>query len=185
MVVGCRARQKYMKSGEEIKEGALLFSCSGGTFVGGKSASGEYPEMEVSSMVRSFAVACACALVIAGCATGPQVTLDQIQPHHVVAGDKSSLMNAVRMFAMREQYKISSFEEETGRVVAFRNVSLSRQDESRRIIMHLSIVPGSGNSCELDARFAFGDSPGTLTKEEENILVGCYTALYDHLGISP
>jgi hypothetical protein len=136
-------------------------------------------------MRRTFVFACACSLMIAGCATGPQLTLDQIQPHHVVAGDKSSLMNAVRMFAMREQYKISSFEEETGRVVAFRNVSLGRQDESRRIIMHLSIVPASPNSCELDARFAFGDSPGTLTREEENILVGCYTALYDHLGIRP
>lgn len=89
------------------------------------------------------------------------------------------------MFAIREEFKITSFEEETGRIIGFRNVSLSRQNETRRIIMHLSIVPVSGNQCELNARFVFGDSPVTLTKEDENMLVGCYTSLFDYLGVRP
>lgn len=136
-------------------------------------------------MLRAIALLFAGSVTLAGCAAGPQMSLDQVQAHHVVAGDKTSLMDAVRMFAVREQYKITSFEEESGRVVAYRNVSLARQAESRQIIMRLSFVTASANTCEVDARFVFGDSPGTLTKEEENLLVGCYTTLYDHLGIRP
>ena len=136
-------------------------------------------------MSRAVVALFAVFLALPGCATGPQLTLEQVPTHSVIPSEKSSVMDAVRMFAIKEDFRITSFEEETGRIIGFRNVILSRQNETRRIIMHLTIVAAPGNQCELTARFVFGDSPVSRTKEEENILVGCYTSLFDHLGVRP
>jgi hypothetical protein len=136
-------------------------------------------------MKRLLTVVLCCFVAGAGCAPAPTLTLDQIQTHRVIAADKASLMDAARMFTIQEQFKISSFEAETGRVIAYRNTALSRQNETRLIILHLSIVQLSATESEVDARFAFSDSPGALTREQENVLVDCYTALFQRLGLRP
>jgi hypothetical protein len=91
------------------------------------------------------------------------------------------LMEAVRVFTIRELFKISSFEEETGRILAFRNTMTSRAEDAKTIIMHVNIIATSPTTCEVNARFTYSRPSAVLSKDDESVLTDCYIGLFDLL----
>ncbi|MEW6512131.1 MAG: hypothetical protein AB1428_14365 [Bacteroidota bacterium] len=120
-------------------------------------------------------------LLMAGCSGAARLTLSDVQTVRHIKGTRLSLMTAARAFTQKELFKISSYEEQSGRVLAFRNTSMGRQNESRMVIMHLTILPEAEDSCEVTARFVFAKDPGYMTRDEQDMLLECYRLLFDEL----
>jgi hypothetical protein len=125
--------------------------------------------------IASFAL-----LLLAGCSSGPTVSLDQIQQKRVFALTRVSTVDAIRFFTVKEGFKVDSIEDETGRFIAHR-VNAARGSESRTVIMNVKVFSVDDGHTEVHTRFTFSQLSQTPSKEEEGILVDCYMALYQTL----
>lgn len=120
-------------------------------------------------------------LTIAGCAAGARIPLDQIQTRRTIAAGKAVLMDRVRIYAMKEQFKISSLEEETGRIHGSRDQTGVGREGMRALFMQVSIVPTAPAACDVTVRFIFSGIPTPVDRNEESILVECYTGIFEAL----
>jgi hypothetical protein len=120
-------------------------------------------------------------MTLTTCAPGPRITLDQVQTRRTIAAEKSVLMDCVRIYAMKELFKISSLEEETGRILGFRNTTGVRKDDPRTLLMQVSIVSTGPAVCDVNVRFVYSGNPASLSRDEESTLVECYSTLFDAL----
>jgi hypothetical protein len=122
------------------------------------------------------------ALLLIGCAPVPRLTLQQIQPKHVVKLSKTEVFETVRMFSVKEGFRIDSFEEESGRIIGHRtHQATPSSDAGKMIIMNLRILPADSTHSEVNAGFTFSSAGEVLNREQEEMLVECYTTLYDYL----
>jgi hypothetical protein len=129
-------------------------------------------------MTRHFLCLSLAAVMIAGCATAPRLTLDQVKKRRVYEGSKEEIMNAVRLFSTREAFKIHSFEEERGRIAGFKSVTFPRMDDPRVVRMQISVLPDSPGKWEVSAVFLYSTSGDVLSRDEESLLVECHVLLF-------
>jgi hypothetical protein len=120
-------------------------------------------------------------LTLAGCAAGARIPLDQIQTRRTIAAEKAVLMDRVRIYAMKEQFKISSLDEVTGRIHGSRDQTGVGREGMRALFMQVSIVPTTPAACEVTVHFIFSGIPTPVDRNEESILVECYTAIFEAL----
>jgi hypothetical protein len=121
----------------------------------------------------------ASALVFFGCSSTESIPLSQVQPTRVFKIPRSDVFEAIRFFTVREQFRIDSFEEETGRVIAHKVLAGRRGDDPKTVIMNLRIHVVEKGITEVNARFTYYMAQGVLKKDEEAELVDCYTMLFD------
>jgi hypothetical protein len=119
---------------------------------------------------------------LAGCAASQAVPLNDIQTKRVFTIDTGSVYEAVRLFGIREQFHIDSFEEETGRVIGHKTLEARRGDDPKTILMVLRVLKADTGGSEVHARFEYYKHPGGLNKDEEADLAGCYGMLFDIIG---
>lgn len=132
-------------------------------------------------MLRTLVFVSFLGALIAGCASAPYVPLDQIKTRRVYQGTKQDIMNAARVFATREMFKIQSFEEETGRIAGYKSVSFPRSDDPRTIVMQVSIVPESQGKWDVSAVFRYSQAGEQLTRGEESLLAECYSSFFTQI----
>jgi hypothetical protein len=120
-------------------------------------------------------------VLIAGCAPGPRLSLEQINTRRVYQGTKSDIMDAARTFVTREMFKLQSFEPETGRIAGYKSVSFPRSIDPKVVIMQASILPEAQGKWQVSALFRFSGTTELLTHEEESLLVECYTSFFGQI----
>lgn len=120
-------------------------------------------------------------LLLPSCSSTPHLTLDQIQPKRVFALPRPVVLESIRLFARSQEFRLDSFEEETGRVIGHRTHRLPSANENKMVIMNLRVYPVDTEHTEVNAKFGFTSTSDALTRDEESILVDAYTALYDFL----
>jgi hypothetical protein len=123
-----------------------------------------------------------CSIGLVGCSSSQTIALKDVQPKRVFKLDRPTVFEAVKFFAIREQFRLDSFEEETGRVIGHKVLEVRSGDEGRTIIMNLRVIKVEDKVTEVNARFTYYQAPGVLLKGEEAELVDCYVMLFDVIG---
>jgi hypothetical protein len=122
------------------------------------------------------------AFLLSGCSSGPRMTLQQIQQKRVFHLTRGQVFETVRFFCVKEAFRIDSFDEESGRIIGHRTYqSGPSSDIGKMVIMNLRVIPVEPEISEVTSRFSFSSVNDALSREEEEILLVCYTTLYDHL----
>ncbi|MBP1648285.1 MAG: hypothetical protein H6Q30_1730 [Bacteroidetes bacterium] len=127
------------------------------------------------------------SLILLGCTSSPSVRLQDINPTRSYNTGYDQVLDAIRMFAVREGYKLDRFETEYGTIIGHKTDSggsrrTGMDAMSQVIVMKLSVKRQTAQRTDLNASFSFGGVHTTSTKEDEDILVYNYTSLFDYLG---
>jgi hypothetical protein len=118
-------------------------------------------------------------LLFAGCSQTQHLSLEQIQPVRVFTLAKADALETARVFCVKEGFRVDSFEDETGRVIAHRTQQEVTSDQTgKMIIMNLRIVEIDPLHTEVTTRFTYSSVNDALTREQKEILADCYTLLY-------
>jgi hypothetical protein len=122
------------------------------------------------------------SIALVGCSSTESIPLKDVQPKRVFKIDRPTVFESVKFFAIRELFRLDSFEEETGRVIGHKVLEVRRGDEPRTIIMNIRVIKIEDKVTEVNARFTYYQAPGVLKKYEEAELVDCYVMLFDIIG---
>ena len=121
-------------------------------------------------------------LTLAGCATTERIPLSQLQTKRMFKLDRTTVLETVRLFALREEFRISSFEESTGRVIGHKKMQTRAGETGKTIVMNLRVNDLEPKVTEVDARFAYYEHQGEMSKDDESMLVDCYVMLFGILS---
>lgn len=118
-------------------------------------------------------------LLLAGCSQTQHLSLEQIQPVRVFTLAKADALETARLYCVKEGFRLDSFEEGTGRVIAHRTQQeVTSNQTGKMIIMNLRIVEIDPLHTEVTTRFTFSSVNDALSREQKEILADCYTLLY-------
>jgi len=128
-------------------------------------------------------------LLMAGCALSSRQSLVDINPVRTYRASISDLFEAVKSYSLREDFHLDRFGEEAGRVIGHKNTSSSsmRSREfslattAMMIIMNLKFSRVSEVETEITATFVFETGHGIVTREEEIMLLECYSSFFEFL----
>ncbi len=130
------------------------------------------------------------ALVITNCVPSSNVRLQDINPVRTYNAAYDQVLDAIRMYAIKEGYKLDRFETEYGTVIGHKTDTsggarrTGTDPMSQVIVMKLSVKRQTAQRTDLNASFSFGSVQTTQTKDDEDILVYNYTSLFDYLNDS-
>jgi hypothetical protein len=134
----------------------------------------------------AFSIVLMC--VALGCSF-ERTTLQDINPTRIYKTTVPAFFDEVRLFSIKEGFRLERFEQESGRIIGHRNVSVSSSEAgqlsnaatNKRILMVLKIRPKAERETSVLASFVYGDEQIVLTRSDEDELVNCYTVLFRHL----
>jgi hypothetical protein len=110
------------------------------------------------------------------------------------------LFEAIREESQIDQFRLDRFTEDGGRIIGHKNTTSSARKEGEfstattamMVIMNIKVKKIEENETEMVVNFAFESGHGTVTREEEEILLECYNAILRELdgkfvraGVSP
>ncbi len=127
--------------------------------------------------MRTIAIALL-VLGLAACAPQRQMSLNEIPTTHVYSKSKEDVLNALKFFCTREEFRIVRIEEESGRFVASRMEQATRPEDTRTIVLSVRMVPADSGRTTVESKFAFANLQGTATRADEDVLVDYYHRLY-------
>jgi hypothetical protein len=140
----------------------------------------------MTKTASTFSVAA--LLFLAGCTSGPRMTLKDINPNRTYKGEYSKVMDAIRVYGAKEAFRIDKFDREGGTVVGYRNYTASPDEvgasRGKVIVMHLSITTASPQETSVNASFRRVEDQGTPTRQDEADLVDCYRSFFDLMDAS-
>jgi hypothetical protein len=129
-------------------------------------------------------------LLMSGCAPTNSVRLQDINPARSYNAPYEEMLDAIRMFAIREGYKLDRFETEYGTIIGHKTDTsggarrVGTDPMSQVMVMKLSVKRHAAQRTDITAAFSFGGVHTTQTKDDEDILASCYTSLFTYLDDS-
>jgi hypothetical protein len=126
--------------------------------------------------------------LLSGCAPTGGLRLQDINPARTYNAEYEKVLDTIRMYAIKEGFKLDRFETEFGTIIGHKTFSSggSRQAGldamSQVIVMKLSVKRQSVQRTDLNAGFTFGGVHMTSTKDDEDILVYNYTSFFDYMN---
>lgn len=129
-------------------------------------------------------------LLFVGCAPSSNLRLQDVNPTRTYSAAYDQVLDAVRMYAIKEAFKLDRFETEYGTIIGHKTDTGSGRARfgadpmSQIIVMKLSVKRQAAQRTDVNASFSFGGLHTTQTKEDEDILVTNYTSLFDYLNDS-
>jgi hypothetical protein len=130
------------------------------------------------------------ALVFSQCAPSSNIRLADINPTRTYNVGYDQVLDAIRMYAIKERFKLDRFETEYGTIIGHKTDTSGGAGRtgadamSQVIVMKLSVKRHTAQRTDLTAAFSFGGVHTTQTKDDEDILVYNYTSLFDFLNDS-
>ncbi len=123
------------------------------------------------------------------CASTERTRLRDINPTRIYAATVPAFFDQVRLFSIHEGFRLERFEQESGRIIGHKNLSVSSSEAglvneavtNKRILMVLKIRPKTQREVSVLASFVYGDEQIVLTRSDEEELISCYTMLFRHL----
>ncbi|HTP12305.1 MAG TPA: hypothetical protein VMM37_01705 [Bacteroidota bacterium] len=133
-------------------------------------------------MFRQTATVVVGIVVLCGCApTTPSVSLQDVKTSRVYSVERSKLIEAMRMYCTRYDFKLTGIEAETGRVRGYKRMETLREGETRTILMLVYVIAQPDGKSRVEAKFVYDKLEGTPTRQEESQLVDSYTSLFKYL----
>jgi len=118
-----------------------------------------------------------------------RITLQDINPSRTYKTTVPAFFDEVRLFSIHEGFRLERFEQESGRIIGHKNLTVSSSEAgmlpnaatSKRIVMILKIRPNAERETSVDASFVYGGEQIVLTRSDEEELVSCYKMLFKDL----
>jgi hypothetical protein len=116
-------------------------------------------------MIKSLVLVVVVVFVFQGCASTTQsVTLKDVTTQRGYPTSKSKLLDAMRMFCPKYDFKLTGTEPETGRVRGFKKMETLREDETRTILMLVYVIALPDGGSRVEAKFVYNKIEGTPTR---------------------
>lgn len=128
------------------------------------------------------------ALVLSNCAPSSSLRLSDIIPARTYNAAYDQVLDAIRMYAIKEGFKLDRFETEYGTIIGHKTDTsggarrTGTDPMSQIIVMKLSVKKQAAQRTNLNASFSFGGVHTTQTKDDEDILISNYTSFFEYLN---
>ena len=140
-------------------------------------------------MTHATAFIIASVLVAAGCASSSKQTLEDIVPNRVYHRPYTDVFENVKMYSLKEGFRLDRYGEEAGRIIGHKNTTSSpeaRQMSSigqttTMVVMTLKLRKLVGGDTEVIVNFSFENGHVVVSREEESILLDCYYTFFDYM----
>ncbi len=128
------------------------------------------------------------ALVLMGCGGGTQQSLKEINHDRSYPAAYARVLEAIKVYGAKEQFRIDRFDAEFGTVVGYRNYSSSVYQSTsdayssrKTIVMRLTVTPVSDQKTSMNVTFRLADDQRTMTREDEGDLLDCYHTFFSFM----
>lgn len=140
-------------------------------------------------MRSCYALSIVLLCIALSCASTERTRLQDINPTRIYKATVPAFFDEVRLFSIREGFRLERFEQESGRVIGYRNLIVSSSETgmasatatNRKIIMVLKIRPKAERETSVLASFVYGDEQLVLSRSDEEELISCYRILFRRL----
>ena len=140
-------------------------------------------------MFRITTMCVAALLITAGCATTPPQRLADLKPNRVYHRPRAAVFEALRMYSYKEGFRLDRFGEEAGRVIGHKNTTTTSEGRSmssiaetaEMVVMVVKLRSISEHETELLVNFSFENGHVVVSREEESLLIDCYTTFFGYM----
>jgi hypothetical protein len=122
-----------------------------------------------------------CAVLLSDCSAPQAISLNQVPRKRTYPAELNAAFDAVRFFCIREGFRLASADQESGRMIARREISGRAQEDPNVIIMNLHVASEAAGRTTVDAQFSYLHLPASMTRAEETQLAEQYVSLFDLL----
>jgi len=137
-------------------------------------------------MFRVITVLCAALAFAAGCASTPPQRLADIKPDRVYHKPRAEVFEAIRMYSYKEGFRLDRFGEEAGRIIGHKNTTTTSEGRSmssiaetaEMVVMVIKLRSLTDTDTEVLVNFAFENGHVVVSREDESILIDCYTTFF-------
>ncbi|HMK38221.1 MAG TPA: hypothetical protein VK569_02695 [Bacteroidota bacterium] len=140
-------------------------------------------------MTHATALFIASLLIAGGCASMSRQRLEDIKPNRVYHKTYPEVFDAVKMYSLKEGFRLDRYGEEAGRVIGHKNTTSSTEgkqmssiaETAMMVVMNLKMRKVSGTETEILVNFSFENGHVVVSREEEAILLDCYGTFFDFM----
>jgi hypothetical protein len=140
-------------------------------------------------MTRATACFIASLLIAGGCASMSRQRLEDITPNRVYHRPYTDVFESVKMYSLKEGFKLDRYGEEAGRVIGHKNTTSSGEakqmssiaETAMMVVMNLKMRKVAGGDTEVLVNFSFENGHVVVSREEESILLDCYSTFFDFM----
>ena len=136
------------------------------------------------------AVVLVASLVLAGgCASMARQRLEDVTPNRVYHRPFTEVFEAIKLYSIKEGFKLDRYGEDAGRVIGHKSTTSSgdaRQlssigETATMVVMNLKMRKMGADQTEVLVNFAFENGHVVVSREEESILLDCYSTFFDYM----
>ena len=128
-------------------------------------------------------------LIMTGCASMNRQRLEDVTPNRVYHRPFAAVFEDVKLFSLKEGFRLDRYGEEAGRVIGHKNTSSSSEgramssigESAMMIVMNLKMRKMSQQDTEVIVNFSFENGHVVVSREEESILLDCYATFFDFM----
>ncbi|HTO93359.1 MAG TPA: hypothetical protein VMM80_03280 [Bacteroidota bacterium] len=139
-------------------------------------------------MTHATALAMGAMLILSGCASSRQ-RLEDVIPDRVYHRPFKEVFEAIRLYSLKEGFKLDRYGEDAGRVIGHKNTSSSSEarqlsslsETATMVVMNLKMRRMGENETGITVNFAFENGHVVVSREEESILLDCYNTFFDFM----
>ncbi len=140
-------------------------------------------------MTKATAFFVVSLLVAGGCASMSRQRLEDITPNRVYHRPYADVFESVKMYSLKEGFKLDRYGEDAGRVIGHKNTTSSGEsrqmssigETATMVVMNLKMRKVAGGDTEVLVNFSFENGHVVVSREEESILLDCYSTFFDFM----
>ena len=140
-------------------------------------------------MTKATALFIASLLIAGGCASMSRQRLEDIKPNRVYHRPFSEVFEGIKLYSIKEGFRLDRYGEEAGRVIGHKNTTSSPEgrqmssigETTTMVVMNLKMRKVAGGDTEVLVNFSFENGHVVVSREEEAILLDCYSTFFDFM----
>ncbi len=140
-------------------------------------------------MTKATALFIASLLIAGGCASTSRQRLEDITPNRVYHRPYSEVFDNVKLYSLKEGFKLDRYGEDAGRIIGHKNTTSSGAghqlssigETTTMVVMNLKMRKVASGDTEVLVNFSFENGHVVVSREEESILLDCYSTFFDFM----
>jgi hypothetical protein len=140
-------------------------------------------------MTHATTLVIASVLIACGCASSSRERLEDIKPNRVYHRAYADVFESIQMYSLKEGFRLDRYGADAGRVIGHKLTSSSEEgrhmstiaETSMMVVMNLKMRRTTGGDTEVVVNFAFENGHVVVSREEESILLDCYSTFFEFM----
>jgi hypothetical protein len=140
-------------------------------------------------MTKATALFIASLLIAGGCASMSRQRLEDINPNRVYHRPFNDVFEAIKLYSVKEDFTLDRYGAEAGRVIGHKNMTTSEVASqmssigktTTMVVMNLKMRKVAAGETEVLVNFSFENGHVVVSREEESILLDCYSRFFDFM----